>query len=77
MARRKDLTALLNDAERVIDDPDGEVTASGLDGLIEKYKALKPIIAAILPLLKRLPVFAKIAPILELLITLVDGLSGS
>lgn len=77
MARRKDLGALLNDAKNVIDDPEGVVTAGGLDGLIEKYQKLKPILALMLPLLAKLPFFAKIAPIIELLMGIADSVTES
>lgn len=76
MARRKDLAALLSDAEQIVEDQDGTVSAGGLDALIEKYKQLKPILAVIVPMLAKLPFFSKLAPILLLLQTIIDGMSA-
>lgn len=73
MARRKDLAALLDDTQDILADDDGTVAASGLDGMIEQYKRLKPILALIVPMLGKLPFFAKLAPILTLLMTIVDS----
>src|SRR5512139_3834725 len=75
MAKRRDLVKLLNDAETIIDDPDGTVTAGGLEGLLDKYEKLKPLLALIIPLLSKLPFFSKLGPILTLLMSLVDGLT--